>query len=271
MNSADFWTSVKNIIDDGFTSEGLQKLDYYAELFIRGRLVYKRFSSQEQHGCSAGGAVHVIASLLAGAENCPDSELEGREEFKRELKYAEKQARAIEKWARKVNVWYDDVDKVLNRTFGEQIAEGGEANVYDHGTFLVKSIGLDYFIQPILALDRITLHNTYFSETSMRVLGFVRDSNDEFKIIVEQPFIQGLRMSDEEIETFMSNMGFVLMNRKNWTYATPYIYLSDMHDENVMRSENGTVFVVDCDIRINTPKLRHSGVRVLSNNVIIDM
>ena len=208
MNSADFWTSVRNIIDDGFTSEGLQQLDYYAELFIRGRLIYKRFSPQEQHGCSKGGAVHVIASLLAGAENCPDSELEGREEFKRELKYAEKQARAIEK---------------------------------------------------------------YFSETSMRVLGFGRDSNDEFKIIVEQPFIQGLRMSDEEIETFMSNMGFVLMNRKNWTYATPYIYLSDMHDENVMRSENGTVFVVDCDIRINTPKLRHSGVRVLSNNVIIDM
>ena len=70
---------------------------------------------------------------------------------------------------------------------------------------MVKSIGLDYFIQPILALDRITLHNTYFSETSMRVLGFGRDSNDEFKIIVEQPFIQGLRMSDEEIETFMVN------------------------------------------------------------------
>ena len=132
MNSADFWTSVKNIIDDGFTSEGLQKLDYYAELFIRGRLVYKRFSSQEQHGCSAGGAVHVIASLLAGAENCPDSELEGREEFKRELKYAEKQARAIEKWARKVNVWYDDVDKVLNRTFGEQIAEIGPMRLHTY-------------------------------------------------------------------------------------------------------------------------------------------
>ena len=47
MNSADFWTSVRNIIDDGFTSEGLQQLDYYAELFIRGRLIYKRFSPQE--------------------------------------------------------------------------------------------------------------------------------------------------------------------------------------------------------------------------------
>ena len=271
MNSADFWTSERNIIDDGFTSEGLQQLDYYAELFIRGRLIYKRFSPQEQHGCSKGGAVHVIASLLAGAENCPDSELEGREEFKRELKYAEKQTRAIEKWARIVNVWYDDVDRFLNHTFGEQIAEGGEANVYDYGNFLVKSIGLDYFIQPILALDRITLHNTYFSETSMKVLGFGRDSNDEFKIIVEQPFIQGLRMTDEEIETFMSNMGFVLMNRKNWTYATPTIYLSDIHDENVLCSENGTVFVVDCDIRINTPKLRNNGIRLLNNNVVIDI
>ncbi|MDY4555195.1 MAG: hypothetical protein SO468_03300, partial [Prevotella sp.] len=68
------------------------------------------------------------------------------------------------------------------------IAEGGEANVYDHGNFLVKSIGLDYFIQPILALDRITLHNTYFSETSMQVLGFGRDSNDEFKIIMQIKF-----------------------------------------------------------------------------------
>lgn len=33
------------------------------------------------------------------------------------------------------------------------IAEGEEAKVYDHGATLVKSIGLDYFIQPIFALD----------------------------------------------------------------------------------------------------------------------
>lgn len=30
--------------------------------------------------------------------------------------------------------------------------------------------------------------------------------------------------------------------------ATPTIYLSDMHDENVIRSDKGNVFVVDCDI-----------------------
>ena len=47
MNNADFWASIKAVIDEGFTPEGLQKLDHYAELFINGRLVYQRFSPFE--------------------------------------------------------------------------------------------------------------------------------------------------------------------------------------------------------------------------------
>ena len=74
MNNADFWASVHTIIAEGFTSEGLLKLDSYAEQFISGRLVYQRFSPQEQHGCAAGGSTNVIASLLAGAEAGSDSQ-----------------------------------------------------------------------------------------------------------------------------------------------------------------------------------------------------
>jgi hypothetical protein len=74
MNNADFWASIHSIIAEGFTSEGLLKLDSYAEQFISRRLVYQRFSPQEQHGCSAGGATNVIASLLAGAEAGSDSQ-----------------------------------------------------------------------------------------------------------------------------------------------------------------------------------------------------
>lgn len=72
MNNADFWASVRSIIAEGFTPEGLLKLDSYAEQFISGKLVYQRFSPQEQHGCSAGGTTNVIASLLAGAEVSTD-------------------------------------------------------------------------------------------------------------------------------------------------------------------------------------------------------
>ena len=114
---------------------------------------------------------------------------------------------------------------------GEQIAEGGEAIVYDHGATLVKAIGLDYFIQPILALDRISLHNTYFPETALKVLGFGRTADGDFKIVAEQPFIEGTHMSDEEIALFAEHIGFKLINPRNWTFATPEIYLSDLHDD----------------------------------------
>ena len=98
MLNNDFWHSIKQIIDNGFDAEGLSKLEFYAEpfwwvkraenawilcldkkrkneiqQFISNRLVYERFSPFEQHGCSAGGTTHVIATLLAGAEVDADS------------------------------------------------------------------------------------------------------------------------------------------------------------------------------------------------------
>ncbi len=163
------------------------------------------------------------------------------------------------------------VEDALPRILGEQIAEGGEAIVYDHGATLIKAIGLDYFIQPILALDRISLHNTYFPETALKVLGFGRTADGDFKIVAEQPFIEGTQMSDEEIALFAEHIGFKLINPSNWTFATPEIYLSDLHDENVIRSKEGNVFVVDCDIRINTPNLRCGGIRCLTTEVEISL
>ena len=77
MNNADFWASIRTIIATGFTSEGLLRLDSYAEQFISGKLVCQRFSPQEQHGCSARGTTNVIASLLAGAETGTDSQNQG--------------------------------------------------------------------------------------------------------------------------------------------------------------------------------------------------
>ena len=62
-------------------------------------------------------------------------------------------------------------------------------------------------------------------------------------------------------------MGFKLINPRNWTYATPSIYLSDMHDENLIKSPQGNIFVIDCDVRINTPDLKCEDIRKLSNEV----
>lgn len=96
--------------------------------------------------------------------------------------------------------------------------------MYDNGSFLLKTIGLDYFVLPIHALDRISLHNAYFPETKLDVIGFGRDDSKEFKILASQPFIEGQKISDEEIYHFMKNIGFQLKNPNNWTYATPEIF-----------------------------------------------
>ena len=124
MNNADFWASVHKIITEGFTSEGLQKLDSYAEQFISGKLVYQRFSPQEQHGCSAGGTTNVIASLLAGAEAGTDSQDQGAlSDYQRECQLGAQQEAVIEQWAKAVGLWTECVEESLPQSLGEQIAD----------------------------------------------------------------------------------------------------------------------------------------------------
>lgn len=267
MTNQEFWISINAIIHDGFTDNGLKILTDYVQAFNSRRLLFSRYSANEQRGCTDGGTLHVVATILAAAETPTDQLSAPEGSFKRERERAEAQAAVIERWARTVGCWVDDVEHTFARTFGEQLTEGGEAHVYDNGNTLVKHIGLDYYIQPLFALDRITLHNTLFPSTHLIVLGFGRTSEGDFQILVQQPFIQGSRMSDEEIRAYAESLGFRLINPRNWTYATPDIYLSDLHDENVIRSPRDNVFVIDCDIRINTSELRCGGIRSLTTEV----
>lgn len=42
-----------------------------------------------------------------------------------------------------------------------------------------------------------------------------------------------------------------------------------MHDENVIRSREGNIFVIDCDIRINVPELKAGVTRVFSTEIVM--
>ena len=210
-----------------------------------------------------------MCSSDLGAEVGTDQLSEPEGSFKREQQLGKIQEKRIEDWAKAAGFWISNTDETYKQTLGERIAQGGEAIVFDNGNKVLKNIGLDYFILPIFALDRISLHNAYFEETEMNVLGFGRNTNNDFMVIVEQPFIHGKMMADSEIATFVEQMGFKSINPKNWTFANKDIYLSDMHDENILRTPNGHVCVIDCDIRINIPELRTGGTRKLINEVEI--
>ena len=203
-----FWNDIQRIIDEGFSSEGLMKLERYAEQFINRKLVYKRFSPFEQHGCAAGGIANVIATILAGANVGTDSDDSFSSDFKRECQCGQTQEQRIEQWAKRTHCWIDNVDTILPKTLGEQLTEGGEAHVYQEGNNLIKSLGLDYYIQPVLALDRISLHNTFFPETRLAVVGFGRTSDGDFQIIAKQSLgvfqnmCQALPYSQRELTPF---------------------------------------------------------------------
>ena len=267
MDNNNFWSSISDIIQKGFDKIGQQKLINYAKQFTNRQLLFKRYTKDEQFGCAAGGTLHVIATILAGAEARTNRISESGGCFQREQQRAKAQCKIIEEWAKSVGCWVDNVDNAFDRMFGSQLTEGGEAHVYDNGPYVVKRIGLDYYVLPSLAFDRISMHNTLFPATKMTVIGYGASSEGEFQILVQQQFIHGTKVTDEEIHNFAESIGFKLINPRNWTYATPYIYLSDMHDENVIKTPQGSIIVIDCDIRINTKELRCGGIRILTNEV----
>ena len=139
MNDSDFWASIRQIIAEGFTPEGLQKLNYYAEQFISGRLVYQRFSPREQHGCTAGGEANVIASILAGAEDRADSDApQNVSEFERERQHAAQQEVCIEQWAKAVGCWTEQAEDFLTQALGER------STLKSRGYCLIR--GLSFFM-----------------------------------------------------------------------------------------------------------------------------
>jgi len=150
------------------------------------------------------------------------------------------------------------------------LAEGGEAQVYYEGKKTVtKLISLDYYITPQFALDRTTLHNTFFNEAPLTVKGFAHDTERGFVIIVEQPFIKGSQVENEaDIDNMMKNFGFSKVQKPRYSYYTDGIfYISDLHDENVLQTPEGNLAVIDADLRLNTPDLNARGIYQIANDL----
>jgi hypothetical protein len=234
----------------------------YNDLLRKGReVVSERYTPQERRGIEVGGRGLEIGVLLVGGCVGSGGEVEGLDPYDREEQRREAQEDVLECWAKENGCWFENTNVVLSERF-PFLAEGGEADVYFDGNRVIKAIGLDYFVSPQMALDRIVLHNFLFEySTPMRVMGYGRNGEGYFKVVVEQPYIRGERMSEEEIEEFTQRIGFDLRRRGNWTYTNDDIYISDLHNENVLRTPAGNVAVIDADVRLNLAELGYGGMR----------
>lgn len=123
-------------------------------------------------------------------------------------------------------------------------------------------IGLDYFVQPVFALDRISLHNAFFPETRLKVIGFGKTKDNNFQILVEQPFIIGVGAKETEITGFVEQLGFKLINPLV-SQPNTIVFPSEMHNLNTVKDSPQKSFRNICPSQKNAVTLHPQTITML--------
>lgn len=240
----------------GFTEFTLHAIDELVNQIENGSTDLPRFNLREHSGvCKAGPALigaSIVAryaerSLTAGGHAGSGQGSPSNWEID------ELQEKLIERWARAARLWVEASDDIVRKGFGPMIAEGAEAKVYYRdGSPAVLKERASIYSTTQKALDAIALHNYIFPETAMRVIGFTRDSDKLFRVILTQPYVRCQRLATkEEIDKLVAEKGF----RDNWegqgvNYISDRIALEDMHPANVFIDEVTSLPIcIDCIVK----------------------
>lgn len=228
-----------SIKDDGFSEHTLKLIDEYTNAILNGRTNLTRFNQQEHAGlCTAGapliGAYVVCDYARRSIESGGDvAESKGSPA---NWEIDAKQEELVQQWAKAKGLWFSNPEKLLTSVYGPMIAQGAEAKVYyKTGDTSVVKERTSIYSTLSKAYEAIVLHNALFPETPMSVIGFTRDSDELFRIILTQPYIGCKRLATkEEIDKMVAAKGFRdNYNGNGVNYIGDRLYLEDMHPANV--------------------------------------
>ena len=241
---------------EGFSENTLQLINNYINDILNGTENFPRFNLSEHAGLCTAGAPLIGASIVAGYARASveaSFNASGREGSPFNWDIDAEQEKQIEKWAKAAKLWVEDSEQILIQTFGPKIAQGAEAKVYYRaGDPSVIKERASIYSTTQKALDAIALHNYLFPETAMHVIGFTRDTDNLFRIILTQPYIRCHRLATKkEIDDMVAVKGF----RDNWNgegvnYISDHMALEDMHPANVFIDEiTGKPICIDCIVK----------------------
>jgi hypothetical protein len=256
----------QEIWETGFTTHSLTELARLTEEVNNGTTLFERIPQAQQPGLSKGSSILTAAGIIC--RGCPRTESEVREIYCTTDLIGEGriQERLVEIWARITGCWFEHPELYLS-SLSEIKDYGTESVVYfDVAHCLVrKLISLKHYNVLRLALDRIIIHNALFSDSFLKVLGFGRNQDEQFVVVVEQAYCAGGKVSEQERQNFMYNLGFADAGADygmHLNYCTPDIYIGDLNDYNVIKGEAG-IHVIDADCRLNTTSLGYGGSYVI--------
>ena len=170
----------------------------------------------------------------------------------------------IEGWARASGLWLLEEETKKAAFNNEMFSRGSESRVYLSSD---KSIVVKY-IDPyqrndgglLMALRNISIFNHLFPDAAYRVVGYSRDSNDLFRIVVEQPFIYGREYSFEDylqqgvearVINMFAEMGLDPVEGDTTTFANEKYYVKDIHYGNVIEQKDGKLVIIDANATYN--------------------
>ena len=251
----------RRIWEFGFDSITLSEIDTVAKEINDGRTIFERIPQEQQSGLSARYGFLCQAAIIC--RGCPRTESETREIYRTDdlVGDGKIQQTLIEEWARLKGVWFDDPETYLSG-ISQVRDDGTESEVFIDVTDekVRKLISLKHYNIVRLALDRIIIHNAIFHTTPLVVTGFGRNQGN-FVIMVEQPYIRGRGVSEQERLEFMTGLGFEEAGEDygmHLNYKTANIYIGDLNEFNVLKGESG-VQVIDADCRLNVRTLGCGG------------
>lgn len=264
-----------------WSQEALTELDNLINDIENGRKVFKRFPQAATATFGRGNRLATKAAVVLRASTPTSGSTQRLTKLRRRLRdeaVSPAQERLIEQWARAENCWSENVENTVNQ-YRLLTNHSSEALVYYNVKTVIKTVSLSHFQNPQFAVDRIILHNFFFPSTAIIVRGFGRNVNGEFEIIVEQPFVMGIKPELEQIQTVIERIGFV-QQRTPTTYKNDYFIISDLHQGNVLHvvdlqdnplfDSDGTPLLafIDTDMRLNTPDQGKDGKWVLDNRIV---
>jgi len=241
---------------NGFSVSTLELIDNHTNNILYGKTNLIRFNLQEHAGlCSANstliGAYTIASYVRASLETSCDVATSKGGPANWEIDA--QQEELVQQWAIAKQCWFPNFETISKELLGNKIAQGAEAIVYykENDTSVTKERTSIYATLG-KAFEAIVLHNTLFPETQMEVIGFTRDIDGLFRIILTQPYVVCERLATkEEINAMVGAKGF----RDNGdgsgvNYIGERLILEDMHSANVFIDQvTHQPICIDCIVK----------------------
>lgn len=152
----------------------------------------------------------------------------------------EEQARFIEEYCNDHNLWLEHPPEE-NR----YITRGGEAKIYlgADNRHVIKLNDAIYYATWLEFLNSILLHNLIFTNTSYRLLGFLKQEGLLYAAL-EQIYVTASGQADlGDIKKVLEYNGFEHIRRNDYANKRMGLILEDMHDENVIVNSEILFFI----------------------------